>query len=278
MYMVYADRLSGFPFVKEWRKDPNPSEVLKEVRRYFVNMGLPVQMRTDGGPQFAAKEFRDFLKKWGVDSVLSTPHYPQTNGHAELSVKAMKNLVIKTSGGDTKAESFRQGLLEFRNTPRSYWTLSSTGGLQTPDEVHGPSALQVLCQQVAAYGCRGRREGSKAAPLTEGELRQVRSTDRAPQGWTGGVDPTSCHQEVEQDRRDHQGRKNRDYQVKLPSGRLYWRNRRCPRKMSSDESKEPKTTRDRPCKKADNDDPTEESKEPRRGTRLRKKTVHFGDM
>jgi hypothetical protein len=28
---VYADRLSRFPFVKEWRKDPNASEVLKEV-------------------------------------------------------------------------------------------------------------------------------------------------------------------------------------------------------------------------------------------------------
>jgi transposase InsO family protein len=95
--MVYADRLSGFPFVKEWRKDPNASEVLKEVRRYFVDMGVPVQMCTDGGPQFAAKEFRDFLKKWGVDPALSTPHYPQSNGHAESSVRAMKNLVIKTS-------------------------------------------------------------------------------------------------------------------------------------------------------------------------------------
>jgi hypothetical protein len=115
MYMVYADRLSGFPFVKEWRKDPDASEVLKEVRRYYVDMGVPVQMRTDGGPQFAAKELRDFLKKWGVDPVLSTPHYPQSNGHAELSVKAMKNLVIKNSGG----ESFQQGLLEFRNTPIS---------------------------------------------------------------------------------------------------------------------------------------------------------------
>jgi hypothetical protein len=48
--------------------------------------------------------------------------------------------------------------------------------------------------------------------------------------------------------------------------------------MSSDESEEAKTTRGRPCKKADDDDPTEEPKEPRRGTRLRKKTVHFGDM
>jgi transposase InsO family protein len=76
-------------------------------------------MRTDGGPQSAAKEFRDFLKKWGVDPALSTPHYPQSNGHAESSVKAKKNLVIKTSGGDTKAESFQQGLLEFRNTPRA---------------------------------------------------------------------------------------------------------------------------------------------------------------
>jgi hypothetical protein len=41
--------------------------------------------------------------------------------------------------------------------------------------------------------------------------------------------------------------KNCDYHVKLPSGRVYWRNRRFLRplvkKMSSDESEEPKTTR-----------------------------------
>jgi hypothetical protein len=45
--------------------------------------------------------------------------------------------------------------------------------------------------------------------------------------------------------------KNRDYHVMLPSGRVYWRNRRFLRplvkKMSSDESEEPKTTRGRPC-------------------------------
>jgi hypothetical protein len=57
------------------------------------------------------------LNKWGVDPALSTPHYPQSNGHSDSSVRAMKNLVIKTSLGDTK--SFQQGLLEFRNTLRA---------------------------------------------------------------------------------------------------------------------------------------------------------------
>ena len=51
----------------------------------------------------------------------STPHYPQSNGHAESAVKAMKSLLIKTSpNGNLDKEEFQIGLLEFRNTPKAH--------------------------------------------------------------------------------------------------------------------------------------------------------------
>lgn len=49
------------------------------------------------------------------------PFYPvlpaQSNGHAEVTVKSMKRLVAKTE--TMESDEFLQGLLEFRNTPRS---------------------------------------------------------------------------------------------------------------------------------------------------------------
>ena len=51
---------------------------------------------------------------------MSSPHYPQSNRHAEAAVKAMKTLITKTTqNGDLDVESFQRGLLEWRNTPSS---------------------------------------------------------------------------------------------------------------------------------------------------------------
>ena len=77
-----------------------------------------MRLRTDGGPQFASKEFRDFLHRWGVRHEMSSPHYPQSNGHAESAVKAVKHLVMKVAPSGKLGEEFDRGLLELRNTPR----------------------------------------------------------------------------------------------------------------------------------------------------------------
>lgn len=50
---------------------------------------------------------------------MSTPHYPRSNGHAEVRVKEMKHLITKTAptGDLYNNEDFTNGLLELRNTP-----------------------------------------------------------------------------------------------------------------------------------------------------------------
>ncbi|XP_045027084.1 uncharacterized protein LOC123470614 [Daphnia magna] len=114
--LVYADRLSGWPVVHQWRRDPTAREVVQAVVHKFVELGVPMRFRSDNGPQFDAGVFQETLKRWGVAWGNSTPHYPQSNGHAEAAVKAMKELVAKT-GGDLSSEDFLAGLLEFLNTP-----------------------------------------------------------------------------------------------------------------------------------------------------------------
>ena len=80
-----------------------------------------MRFRSDGGPQFASREFNQFLKRWGVSAAPSTPHYHrQYNGHAEAAVKALKKLIATTTvKGDLDDENFQRGLLEYRNTPRA---------------------------------------------------------------------------------------------------------------------------------------------------------------
>jgi hypothetical protein len=39
--LVYADRLSGWPVIHQWRRDPTTREVVQAVVRNFVKLGVP---------------------------------------------------------------------------------------------------------------------------------------------------------------------------------------------------------------------------------------------
>jgi len=81
-------------------------------------LGIPVRIRSDGGPQFKSQEFADFMAGWGIIWSPSSVENPASKGHAESAVKAMKSLLKKT-GGDVNNEEFKLGLLEWRNTPNA---------------------------------------------------------------------------------------------------------------------------------------------------------------
>ena len=98
-----------------------------------MDTGVPVRIRTDGGPQFTSSKFQQFLKKWGVTSTINIPHYPQSNGHAEAAVKVMKHLVAKsTEHGSLDCDEFSSGLIEWVNTPKAH-------GLSPAEILYRPS-------------------------------------------------------------------------------------------------------------------------------------------
>ena len=117
-FLIYVDKLSGFPIVAEWRHDPTANQVAYACREFFATLGVPTKFRSDGGPQFSSSSFAKFLKRWGVIWSPSTPHFPSSNAHAECYVKQIKNLLAKLPIADTKSEEFHEAILELRNTPR----------------------------------------------------------------------------------------------------------------------------------------------------------------
>ena len=77
-YLVYVDRLSGWPFVDECRnRDMKTSDVKAALCRHFAFGGIPTHIRTDGGLQFASSEFRDLAEEWGfMHTMSSSPPLP----------------------------------------------------------------------------------------------------------------------------------------------------------------------------------------------------------
>ena len=183
-------------------------------------------LRADGGPQFTARRTREFLKRWGVSLVLSSPHYPQSNGHAEAGVKSVKRLIMKTTQhGDLDGDDFARGLLELRNTPGE----------------HGRSPAQILFGHPLQSSVPAHRRAFAAEWQTAAEKCE-RSRARTAENVRDRYDSTAkplCGIRVGvnvdvQDTRTGQWDRtgviigigdHRDYLVKMPSGRVLWRNR-----------------------------------------------------
>ena len=118
-FLVYVEILSNWPVLFQFPlRDTTIRQVIQSLREVFVTLGVPVRLRTDGGPQFKSREVAAFLKRWEVAHVFSTPYYAQSNGHAEAAVKTVKHLIAKTTtNGSIDDERLHRGLLELRNTP-----------------------------------------------------------------------------------------------------------------------------------------------------------------
>ena len=76
-FLVIVDRLSNWPVIFNYEKGQTKTRsLIHSFRKYFADVGIPEVLRTDGGPQFASREFRLFLEKFGVTHEMSTPYYP----------------------------------------------------------------------------------------------------------------------------------------------------------------------------------------------------------
>ncbi|XP_043236499.1 uncharacterized protein K02A2.6-like [Amphibalanus amphitrite] len=226
-YFVYVDRLSGWPIIHQLpRGDTTSRQIIKALREAFVSLGVPVRLRTDGGPQYKSREVANFLKRWGVQHVISTPYYPQSNGHAESAVKLLKHLVSKTTEGGSFNDMFYRGLLELRNTPRA--------DRRSPAQmVFGHPIRSCVPAHHSTFAVQWQQHAdecdSKAAKVLNQAQRHYNSSAHTLPSMKIGVhvriqDPISK-------RWDKLGTivgvgYHRDYLVKTPSDRVLWRNRR----------------------------------------------------
>ena len=119
-YMVCADRFTGWLILFHFPPGKANAESLMSISRsLFHTYGVPEDLSIDGGPPFQAQRFLDFLKDWDVHVRLSSVGYAQSNGRAELAVKAGKRIVYDNTAPDGSLNTDRatRAILQYRNTP-----------------------------------------------------------------------------------------------------------------------------------------------------------------
>ena len=95
-YLVVVDKLSDWVEVMRTPPAsvyPGSKDLLMLLRGWFARFGVPVRLSSDGGPEFATKEIKDFLARWGIQHECSSAQCPSSNGRTEVNVKATKRLV-----------------------------------------------------------------------------------------------------------------------------------------------------------------------------------------
>lgn len=112
-FLVTTDHFSDFFEIDEVLDLTSRTTILI-CKRNFSRYGIPIKVITDGATNFSSSEFQKFSKEWEFTHVMSSPHYPQSNGKAESSVKIAKTLIKKSIDEN---EDFYKMLLAFRNTP-----------------------------------------------------------------------------------------------------------------------------------------------------------------
>ena len=159
--------------------------------------------------------------------MLPTSHNPQSNGRACTAVKAMKKLIAtSTVRGELDDEKFQRGLLEYRNTPRD-------GGLSPAQILFGHPLLSAVPAHRAEFSDKWQKTANEYDARRSRVHAQHEQRDNA---HSRTLQPLRIGTEVRvqhttTNKWDRVGviigiGRHRDYHVKLPSGRVYWRNRR----------------------------------------------------
>ena len=155
-YLVIIDYYSKMPIVRKMPTSQcNSAKTITVLKELFAANGIPEEIRSDNGPQFASHLFAEFTKDWNIKHSISSPRNPRSNGQAESAVKIFKGLLThaKCSGQDSYLT-----LLAYRSTPVD-------SHLRSPAEMLHQRALHTTVPQrirhkdpYAAAECEGLEE------------------------------------------------------------------------------------------------------------------------
>ena len=93
-YLVCACRYSGYFFVDQLRSLTTKA-VLTKLSKWFLTFGLPLVIRSDGGPQFRS-QFSTFCQERNIKHELSSAYNPTSNSLAESTVNQAKHFLKRS--------------------------------------------------------------------------------------------------------------------------------------------------------------------------------------
>ena len=173
------DCYSDWPIIAPLDKDTTATRITTVCTEIFSQTAVPDIVWTDGGPRFTSKVFQDFYTNGVEINRKSIPYYPQSNGKAEATVKAMKKILQAAWTGCFLDNTVLCGsLMQYRNTPSAKDGLSPAQKIDMgiPYKIVSPYTQELLHQN-------GNRAQQRQNDVLSRQRRQPQD-DTTPQPVT----------------------------------------------------------------------------------------------
>jgi len=164
--------------LRESMKESDVEVVLQRAREKFPD--VHPRIITDNGPQFIAKDFKEFIRLCGMTHVRTSPYYPQSNGKIERWHGTLKADCIRPHVPLSLDEA-RRLVAEFVDHYNHVRLHSAIGYVTPADKLAGREAAIFAERDRKLVRARERRAGKRRiaaaenglAPSTSGTEKRV---------------------------------------------------------------------------------------------------------
>ena len=115
-YLLVCDYLTKFFEICEMEKSAASEVVIRKLKNIFARYGVPLTLISDKGLQYSSRTFKNFVRKWQIEHVTTSPEFAQSNGFIERNVQTVKKLMKKAI---ERGDDPNIALLNFRATPKA---------------------------------------------------------------------------------------------------------------------------------------------------------------
>jgi len=146
--------------IRESMTEPEIEQIIQRARERFP--GVTPRIISDNGPQFIARDFKEFIRHCGMTHVKTSPYYPQSNGKIERWHRILKEECIRPGTPLTVEDARRivDKFVAYYNTVR----LHSAIGYITPwDKLQGREKDILAARDRKLEAARERRKEKRHA-------------------------------------------------------------------------------------------------------------------
>lgn len=140
-------------------REPDVQTILQRAREKFPD--AKPRVITDNGPQFVARDFKQFIRIAGMTHVRTSPYYPQSNGKLERWHQSLKAECIRPGTPLSLQDARRlvEGYVSHYNDKRLH---SAIGYIAPADKLHGHEKRIFADRDRKLEEARQRRRAKRA--------------------------------------------------------------------------------------------------------------------
>ncbi len=173
--------------LRESMKEADVEIVLQRAREQFP--GATPRIISDNGPQFVARDFKEFIRISGMTHVRTSPYYPQSNGKIERWHGTLKRDCIRPNV-PLSLEEARRLVAKFV-ADYNHARLHSAIGYVTPaDKLAGRETAIFAERDRKLALARERRAARRREAMAKAACES--GTQRKASGSRGGNEPLVC--------------------------------------------------------------------------------------